>query len=244
MDSDKKSIIRAKSTISFEALQNLMKEHIAEPTDEWMEIEDDSLIIKLYLHFFVALAQQTTRVNAVAVAQIANRLWKMGMHKATLFGKAMQGAFSYAKKAGDNAITGTKLTTEVWHVYIAMTGKWPGKSEAVTPVKVAQEEATKKPVPMKTETMTPLKVTKAETVVQAELGQGTVVKAELGHGKEELAQSKAQPWSSRCLTSPKKIMQLYQVQFSSSKDPAAESSSKKVKVDIQKCVDIYIYVYM
>ena len=243
MDSDKKSILRAKSTISFEPLQDLMKEHIGEPTDEWMEIEDDSLIIKLYLHFFVALAQQTTRVNAVAVAQIANRLWKMGMHKAALFGKAMQSAFSYTKKAGDKAVTGTKLTTEVWHVYIAMTGKWPGKSEAVTPVKVAQEEATKKPVPMKTETMTPLKVTKAETVVQAELGQGTVVKAELGHGKEELAQSKAQPWSCRCLTSPKKILELYKVQCSSSKYPAAESPSKKVKVDIQN-VWIYIYVYM
>ena len=118
MDFDKKSFTRAKSTISFEALQNLMKEHIAEPTDEWMEIEDDSLIIKLYLHFFVALAQQTTRVNAVAVAQIANRLWKMGMHKATLFGKAMQGAFSYAKKAGDKATDGSKLAPEVTQLYI------------------------------------------------------------------------------------------------------------------------------
>ena len=242
MDSDKKSILRAKSTISFEPLQDLMKEHIGEPTDEWMELKEDGSLIKLYSQFFLALAQQTTRVNAKPVAQIGNYLWKMGMPKATLFGKAMQRAFSYTKKAGDNAVNGTKLTTEVWHVYIAMTGKWPGKSEAVTPVKVAQEEATQKPVPMKTETMTPLKVTKAETVVQAELGQGTVVKAELGHGKEELAQSKAQPWSCRSLTSPKKIMQLYQVQFSSSKDPAAESSSKKVKVDIQKCV--YIYVYM
>ena len=84
MDSDKKSILRAKSTISFEALQDLMKEHIGEPTDEWMEIEDDCLIIKLYLHFFVALAQQTTRLNAVAVAQRADSLWKLGKNKAHL----------------------------------------------------------------------------------------------------------------------------------------------------------------
>ena len=144
MDSDKKSIIRAKSTISFEPLQDLMKEHIGEPTDAWMEIQDDSLIIKLYLHFFVALAQQTTRVNAVAVAQSADRLWKLGKQKSALFGKALQSAFSYTKLAGDKAVDGTKLTTEVWHVYIAMTGKWPGKSEAVAPEKVTQEEAQKK----------------------------------------------------------------------------------------------------
>ena len=92
MDSDKKSFIRAKSTISFEALQNLMKEHIAEPTDEWMEIEDGSLIIKLYLHFFVALAQQTTRVNAMAVAQSADNLWKLGKKKSHLFGTALENA--------------------------------------------------------------------------------------------------------------------------------------------------------
>ena len=78
MDSDKKSIIRAKSTISFEPLQDLMKEHIGEPTDEWMELKDGSLI-KLYSQFFLALAQQTTRVNAKPVAQIGNYLWKMGM---------------------------------------------------------------------------------------------------------------------------------------------------------------------
>ena len=126
MDSHKKSITRAKSTISFEALQDLMKEHIGEPTDEWMEIEDDSLIIKLYLHFFVALAQQTTRINAVAVAKNADRMWKMGKHKAALFGRALQNAFSYTKLAGDKAVDGTKLTSEVWQVYIAMTGQWPG----------------------------------------------------------------------------------------------------------------------
>ena len=100
MDSDKKNICRAKSTISFGTLQNLMKEHIGEPTDDWMEIEDDSQIIKLYLNFFVALAQQTSRVNAVAVAQSADRLWKLGKQKSALFGKALQSAFSYTKLAG------------------------------------------------------------------------------------------------------------------------------------------------
>ena len=92
MDSHKKSITRAKSTISFEALQDLMKEHIGEPTDDWMEIEDDQQIIKLYLNFFVALAQQTTRVNAVAVAQSADNLWKLGKKKSHLFGTALQHA--------------------------------------------------------------------------------------------------------------------------------------------------------
>ena len=125
-------------------------------------------------------------------------------------------------------------------MYIAMTGQWPGVEPEPSPVKVEPSLSVKKEAmttaSVQKEAMTPVKV------MPGRLKDEPVVKAELGQGKEELAQSKAQPSGLRCLTSPAKILQLYQVQFSSSKDPAAESPSKKVKVDIQKCVDIYMYI--
>ena len=134
MASNNRSYARAKSTISLGRLQELMKEHIGEPTDDWMESEDDNLTIKLYLNFFVALAQETARLNAVAVAQSAESLWKLGKHKSHLFGTALENAFSYAKKAGDKAVDGSKLTSEVRQLYIAITGKWPGvKLEPLEP---------------------------------------------------------------------------------------------------------------
>ena len=94
MASTKKSYDRAKSTISLEKLQEIMKEHIAEPTDDWMEVTDQSLLIKLYLPFFVALGQETARINGVAVAQSAESLWKLGKHKSHLFGAALESAVS------------------------------------------------------------------------------------------------------------------------------------------------------
>ena len=58
-----------RAAVSLGKPQELLKEHMGEwPTDDWMECEEDSLILSLYLHFFVAAAQQTNRLNAVAVA--------------------------------------------------------------------------------------------------------------------------------------------------------------------------------
>ena len=163
---------RARSTISLVKLQEIMKEHIAEPTDDWMEVTEQSLLIKLYLPFFVALGQETARVNGVAVAQSAESLWKLGRQKSHLFGTALEKAFTYAKRAGDLAVDGSKLTQEVRQVYISMTGRFPGEQkQALTPVKVGPG-------------------VKGEPVAK--------VKAELCQAKEELAQSSG----SRCLIEP------------------------------------------
>ena len=104
----------------------MMRDQIGDITDEWMECEDDSFTIKLYFNFFVAVAQQTSRLNGVAAGLAAENLWKLGKNKSHLFGNALEKAFSYVKKAGDKAVSGTKLTDEVRHVYRTMTGKWPG----------------------------------------------------------------------------------------------------------------------
>ena len=69
-----------------------------------------------------------------------------------------------------------------------------------------------------------------------------VVQAELCQVKQELAPIKAEQSGSRCLTSPARILQLYQVQ-----DPwASETPSKKVKVEKVKVdikVDIHVWIY-
>ena len=135
---------RSKSTIDLSTLKELMKEHMGDgPQDAWLEA-GDVLTLSLYLHFFVSLGQVTTRVNKLAIAGCADDLWKLGKHKANLFGTALEKAFSYAKRAGDMAINGSKLPGEVRQVYHAMTGKLPGEASAVkvepSAVKVELEE--------------------------------------------------------------------------------------------------------
>ena len=229
MASNNRSYARAKSTISLGRLQELMKEHIGEPTDEWMEGED--VTIKLYLDFFLALAQETARLNPVAVAVCADSLWKLGKNKAHLFGTALENAFSYAKRAGDKALDGSKLTSEVRQLYIAITGKWPGVKLEPSPLQVEPS------LSVKEEQITPVKGEPGK------LKGEPVVKEELCQVKQELAQSKAEQSCPRCLTSPARILQLYQVQFS-----ASETPSKKPKVDLHvwicayECGDIYMYI--
>ena len=112
-------------------LQELMKQHMGDgPTDDFLEA-NESLTLSLYLHFFVALAHETTRVNGAAVAGCAENRWKSGKQKSHLFGSSLEKAFSYAKKAGDKAVDGTKLTSEVKQMYFAMTGRIPGEASAV-----------------------------------------------------------------------------------------------------------------
>ena len=92
MASYNRSYGRVSSTISLGRLQELMKEHIGEPTDDWTEGEDDNATTKLYLNFALALAQETARLNPVAVAVRADSLWRLGKNKAHLFGTALENA--------------------------------------------------------------------------------------------------------------------------------------------------------
>ena len=199
---------RSKSTISHGKLKELMKEHIGEPTDDSMEVTDHIFTTKLYLDFFVALGKETARLNSMAAALSAESQWKLGKHKAHLFGTALENAFSYAKRAGDKALDGSKLSS-------AITGKWPGVKLEPSPLQVEPS------LSVKGEQRTPVKGERGKLKFEP------VVKAELCQVKQELAESTAQQSGPRCLTSPARILQLYQLQFS-----ASETPSKKVKVDL------------
>ena len=90
MASNSRTYDRAKSTIDLSTLKELMKEHMGDgPKDTWLEA-GDVLTLSLYLHFFVSLGQVTTRVNKLAIAGCADDLWKLGKHKANLFGTALK----------------------------------------------------------------------------------------------------------------------------------------------------------
>ena len=202
MASNNRSYARAKSTISLGRPQELMKEHIGESTDNWMGSEDDSLTIKLYLNLFVALAQETARLNSVAAGLSAESLWKLGKHKSNLFGIALEKAFSFAKKAGDKAVDGSKLTSKVRQVYLAMTGKKPGEASAVKvepsadKVEASATKVEASAVKVKEEAMTPVKLEPDQ--LKAELCQA---KGGLCQVKQELAEKSDLELS--CLTSPK-----------------------------------------
>ena len=80
-----------------------MKTHIPNPTDEWVEHEEPHQIIKLYFSFFMELAEQTTRLNKVAVATSAQSLWKLTPKKAQLFGASLENALLYKDGWGQSS---------------------------------------------------------------------------------------------------------------------------------------------
>ena len=236
---------RAKCTISFTKLQDLMKNHIGTPTDDWMEHDSHEQTTQHFFSFFKALAEQTTRVNKVAIATSAEKLWQMPSKKASLFGAALAAAFSHARRAGEIAANGVKLIEEVREVYYAMTGCLPGekaegkvKVEPGQPIKREEGKVKVEPsLPIKRELRQPSSTwsvkREEKTPVKAELGylkgepvynaQPCQVKKELGEGNVSYRKT------------PSAILQLYQVEC-----PRVQSPSKKPKVDLH----VWIYIYM
>ena len=89
MASNNRSYARAERTIGFGRLQELMKQHMGDgPADSFLEA-DESLTLSLYLHFFVALGHETTRVNPVAAAGCAENRWKLGKQKLSLMQRSL-----------------------------------------------------------------------------------------------------------------------------------------------------------
>ena len=231
MTSLQRTYDRTRCTISYPRLQDLMKTHIANPTDDWMEHETHEQTIQLFFSFFKALAEETNRVNKVAISTSAQSLWKMAGKKASLFGAALEAAFSHVKRSGDTATTGVKIIEEVREVYFAMTGRLPGvKADVQGNVKVEPGQPIKRELrqpsctwSVKNEEMTPVKAElgflKGEPVYNAQPCQ---VKKELGEGNASPRRT------------PATILQLYQVEC-----PAVQTPSKKHKVDLH----VWIYIY-
>ena len=223
---------RARCTIPYTKLQDLMKNHIGTPTDDWMEHDSHEQTTQHFFSFFKALAEETTRVNKVAISTSAQSLWKMPCKKASLFGAALAAAFSHVRRAGEIAANGVKLIEEVREVYFAMTGRLPGvKADVQENVKVEPGQPIKRELrqpsctwSVKSEEMTPVKAElgflKGEPVYNAQPCQ---VKKELGEGNVSPRKT------------PAAILQLYQVEC-----PRVQSPSKKPKVDLH----VWIYIYM
>ena len=222
---------RARCTIPYTKLQDLMKNHIGTPTDDWMEHDSHEQTTQHFFSFFKALAEQTSRVNKVAIATSAEKLWKMPCKKASLFGAALAAAFSHARRAGEIAANGVKLIEEVREVYYAMTGCLPGeKAEGKVKVEPGQ--------PIKSELKQPSCTwsvkTEPKTPVKAELGflKGEpVYNAQPCQVKKELGEGNVSPRKT-----PAAILQLYQVEC-----PRVQTPSKKPKVDLHVCIYI-IYI--
>ena len=192
---------RAKSTISYERLKDLMKEHMPEPADHWT-YSDQLYIIKTFKPFLKQLGKETNRVNGVAIAMAAQHLFKYGKPKSQLFGKCLSTAFSAVKLSGDKSSSGLKLTEEVREVYNAMLyGQAQGSTK-------------------KSASSVPLKQEAVQVKTEPGKHPPKIPKVEPGPGP---AQNASQLENS-CLTSPSKILKLYHVQDS------PEQPGKKIKV--------------
>ena len=231
MTSLQRTYDRTRCTISYPRLHELMKTHIANPTDDWMEHDSHDQTIQHFFSFFKALAEETTRVNKVAISSSAQSQWMMPKQKASLFGAALAAAFNTVKRAGVKAVNGVKLIEEVREVYYAMTGCLPGENKAEGKVKVEPGQPIKSELKqpsctwsVKREEMTPVKAElgflKGEPVYNAQPCQ---VKKELGEGNVSPRKT------------PAAILQLYQVEC-----PRVQSPSKKPKVDLH----VWIYIYI
>ena len=89
MASQTRSYGRSSSRVSLDKLKELMKEHMGDgPNESWLEA-DEKLTLSLFLHFFVALGHETTRVNPVAAAGCAENLWKLGKQKLSLMQRSL-----------------------------------------------------------------------------------------------------------------------------------------------------------
>ena len=111
---------RSKSEISHSQLLDLMKTTMKCTGNEFL-IVDEKALLNQHAPFFEAVAEYTTRLNAVAVAKVAQELFQMDNNQAKLFGTAVHGAMAYCKKAGDQVVrkgtTGGKLGEDVASIY-------------------------------------------------------------------------------------------------------------------------------
>ena len=121
---------RAKSTIPYERLKEIMKLTITEPGEEWPHCDQDFLV-KKFKAFFMQVACETHRINGVAAGACAKDLFQLPKEQACLFGTALSKALAACKKAGDRSTNGAKLTEDVKAVYYTMLERSPASSSSV-----------------------------------------------------------------------------------------------------------------
>ena len=94
---------RAKNTIDYEKLKELMKDHMPLTGNEFMYTDQKALLAQ-HAPFFDAVALHTARLNPLAVTRAAKDLFQMDQQQGGLFGNAMASAFAYCRTAGNKSI--------------------------------------------------------------------------------------------------------------------------------------------
>ncbi len=110
---------KAKQTIKLEELVEVGKATLKDPDVDLYGSDDVNVVVAAHLSFFLAIAPRTRRLNPVSVAQVAKELFKSGGREAQLYGQSIAKAFGHCMLAGGKAITGQKLSKEVWSVWRA-----------------------------------------------------------------------------------------------------------------------------
>jgi len=114
---------RAKETIALEKLKEIGKCNLKEPNSSNYLCDDVAVVVAKHHEFLLAIAPHTKRLNPSSVSIMAKDLFQLSGREAQQFGEAMSHAYGHCMRAGGKAPTGTKLTAEIYSVYVAHTKK-------------------------------------------------------------------------------------------------------------------------
>ena len=164
-----------------------------------------NVVVSTHIPFFMAVAPLTNRINPVSLSLMIRDLHKFGPREANLWGQAMSQAYSHCTVAGNESITGERLSAEVFGVWKAAN---PGTVKPGPP----QQEPSSSSGQVKTE--------------------GAAVKGEPGSAsaavKRELGSASANPAAKAlkvCLSDPADVEALY-----NSKSPSSKPAVKVMPI--------------
>ena len=113
-----RSYDRSKETISYSELALLVKLHFSpDPDCRLFASMDPRTLCCTLKSFLVACATKTNRLNEASLSKVLQSQFHCSKDEGGKLGHALQQAFSYAKRAGDKASSGSKLLPAVWLIH-------------------------------------------------------------------------------------------------------------------------------
>ena len=112
---------RSRCLITETILVLLLKSNISSLEDQVYNNDDMELIVKHYLGFLVACANQTNRLNPKLVASSAKEVFGCSDFIGKKFGEAMASALSYCHNKAGKATSGKKLSENVKTVILSFS---------------------------------------------------------------------------------------------------------------------------
>jgi hypothetical protein len=112
---------RSRCLITETILVLLLKSNISSLEDQVYNNDDMELIVKHYLGFLVACANQTNRLNPKLVASSAKEVFGCSDFIGKKFGEAMASALSYCQNKAGKATSGKKLSENVKTVILSFS---------------------------------------------------------------------------------------------------------------------------